>query len=91
MAHPQMCAHVKDPISICKCNGTSQCRERVGITTDGMETRKQCAQVTKTKKARKKPLGSAIPCLFAYPWGERWGGGSPNFPCIALGQHSYLI
>ena len=35
-ARTQMCAHVEDPISIC--------RKRVGLTADGMETRQHCTQ-----------------------------------------------
>ena len=38
-ARTQICAHVKNPISIC--------RKRVGITAGGMETRKHCTQDTK--------------------------------------------
>ena len=40
-----MCAHVKDPISIC-------CK-RVGLTAGGMETRKHC------RNGEKKELGIA--------------------------------
>ena len=36
-ARTQICAHVKDPISIF--------RKRLGLTASGMETRKHCTQV----------------------------------------------
>ena len=53
----------------------SMCRKRVGLTASDMETQKHC-----TQKERKKAG------LLAFP-----RKSSPSFPCIALGQDSYLI
>ena len=58
----------------------SICRTRAGLTAGGMETRKHCMQ------EGKKKLGSAVLWLLAFP-----DGSSPNVPCIALGQDSYVI
>ena len=75
--HTQMCAHVKDPISIC--------RQRVALTAGGMETRKHCTYIGKQNK--KENLGSAVLWLLAFP-----RESSPIFQCIAiLGQERYLI
>ena len=46
MARTQICAHVKDPTSIC-------CK-RVGLTASDMETQKHCTQGV--KKSREKQL-----------------------------------
>ena len=51
--HQNICAHVKDPISIC--------RKRVGLTAGGMKTRKHVLHT------RKKKLGSAVLWLFTFP------------------------
>ena len=50
-ARTQICAHVNDPISIC--------RKRVGLTAGGMETRKHCTQ--------KKKKRWVAPWLLAFP------------------------
>ena len=71
-AHTQICAPVKDPISIC--------RKRVGLTAGDLETWKHCTQ------EKEKKLGSAILWLLAFPMEN-----SLNFPCIALGQESYVL
>ena len=72
-ARTQNCAHVKDPISIC--------RNWVGLTSSGMETRKHYKDWR-----RKKKLGSAVLWLLAFP-----RESIPKFICIVLGQESYLI
>ena len=81
---------VSDPPS-CQCTAPTQicaygkdaksiCRKRVGLTEGGMETRKHCT-------LGDNKLGSAVPLwLLDFP-----RDSSPNFPCIALGQESYLI
>ena len=53
MAHTQICAHVKDPISIC--------HNRLGLTAGSVETRKHCTH------EKKKMLGSAILWLLVFP------------------------
>ena len=58
----------------------SICLKRVGLTVDGMETWKHYTQ------KEKKKLGNAILWLLTFS-----GESSPNFPCIVLGQESYLI
>ena len=50
-ARTQICAHVKDPIYIC--------RKRIGFAAGGMEPRKHCTQGRK--------LGRAVLCLLAFP------------------------
>ena len=69
-ARTHICAHVKDPISIC--------RKRVGLTAGGMKTRKHCVQEEKEKK--KKMLGSAVLWLLAFP-----GGKQPEFAVHCTG------
>ena len=77
MACTQMSTHAKDLTSVC-C-------ERVGLTADGMKTRKHCTQDRKKRKNKdwRVPHYS---CLLSSP-----GESSPNFPHIALGEKSYLI
>ena len=77
-ARTQMCAHVKDAVSIC--------RKRVGLTADGMETQKLCAHWGRGGVGG-GGLVSAVLGLLAFPVES-----SPNFPCInVLGQESYLM
>ena len=52
-ARTQICAHVKDPISIC--------RKRIGITAAGMEI------IYETDLKRNRKLGSALLWLLAFP------------------------
>ena len=57
----QICAHIKDPISIC--------RKRIGLTAGGMETRKHCTQ----GKEEKSWLALYdVLWLLAFPWGKQY-------------------
>ena len=76
-----MCAHVKDPISIC--------RKRVGITADGVETRKDCTHdislielvfnaqstakviIIRGKKQKTKLVSATVLWLLAFPHGKQ--------------------
>ena len=99
-ARTQMCAHSKDPVSIC--------RKRTGLTAGDMETRKHCTQ------GEKKKLRSAVlrvptgPGILEKSWNfvteSLWEpcsdgtvaalfprGKQPGSPCIAWGKESYRI
>ena len=79
MARTQICANVKDPISIC--------RKRVVFTAGGMETLKHCTQEGVGGQVDAE-LASAVLWLLAFPGDEV---ARSNFPCIALGYETVIF